>query len=359
VPQDVVHEVDTVLKPIPESLTKLVLKLKPAQLSKEISPKVAISRRVLYAKQNAPTLADIASKSVQETRDIGVHPIELDSATMSCIGFDIGQHSIELLWQGPDQYDRTIRLQEGKGKSPINGTGHRFERRNSSEYVKYGLKPVQFIALSSLGGERPADPNNPISLQSDTTSFDKLLNISIPISFKGQDSSQGFRQCIFWLVPTEELISCLPDSISRPMRKEFRENVKPFLQRLAIKTGQADDFDTTQYASLVDDKANPVSCQYFPGVCEGLPGLADLRVFPIPTSDYLNIEIHLNQSKKITYRIFDIAGHLLNDELPIKDYTVPGQYTEKIDLSGLGSGLYLLILTDEQGARMTKRFIKN
>jgi hypothetical protein len=335
--------------------------LSPTDTSKKTtSPTLDKSMpKIISKEQNVSILEIKTTKSDLVAKGIGVKTIELDSATMSCIGFDIGIHSIEILWQGPDQYDRTIRLEESKGKSLLNGTGHKYKRRTPSEWATYGLKPIQFIAISSYGGEKPADPNNPIGSQSETASFDKLLNISIPIALKGHDSTEVFSKCIFWLVPTEELIGCLPDSIAGPMRMEFRKNVKPILMDLAIKDGKPVDIDAMKYAIPVEDIANPVPCRYFPSFCEGLPGLNDLRVYPIPTSDFLSIEIHLVQSKKITYRIFDITGRLLNHELPTKDYTEPGQYTEKMDLSGLNSGLYLLVLTDDQGARMTRRILKN
>jgi hypothetical protein len=136
---NVLHATDTFQKQIPQTLVKSKPIIKSEQIKKEQSPKVANSRKTLYTEQNESKLSVKAAKSDKETKGIGVQPIELDSATMSCIGFDIGKHSIEMLWQGPDQYDRTILLEEDQGKSLINGTGHKYKRRTPSEYepVKY------------------------------------------------------------------------------------------------------------------------------------------------------------------------------------------------------------------------------
>ena len=63
-------------------------------------------------------------------------------------------------------------------------------------------------------------------------------------------------------------------------------------------------------------------------------------------------------AKTIDYRVFDLSGRLVIDEVPQKEYNSAGQHKEKIDLTHLNSGFYLLVLTDEMGARMTKRVVR-
>ena len=162
------------------------------------------------------------------------------------------------------------------------------------------MKPVKFIALSSRGENKPVTRRqNLYGYQLDPASFDILLNASSPIAIKGYNSAEKYMKVIFWLVPTVELINCLPDSIAVPMRKEFNRNIKPILAGLTEKNGKPVKIDTPQNVFSAEELANPVPCQYFPSFCEGLPGLDNLRVYPIPTSDFLNIEILLLQSKKI------------------------------------------------------------
>jgi len=103
-----------------------------------------------------------------------------------------------------------------------------------------------------------------------------------------------------------------------------------------------------------------VPCEYFPSFCEGLPGLDNLNIYPNPASDrIINIEVIISRGKSIDYRIFDLSGRMLIDDLPTRKYSSEGKYKETMDISSLTPGLYLLVLTDDEGARMTKRIVKN
>ena len=106
-------------------------------------------------------------------------------------------------------------------------------------------------------------------------------------------------------------------------------------------------------------KVEPVPCQYFPTFCEGLPGLDDINVYPNPATDLINVELTISRAKTVDFRVFDISGRLMIDELETKKYEDAGMYREQIDLSSLEEGFYLLVLTDDEGAKMTRRVIKN
>ena len=87
--------------------------------------------------------------------------------------------------------------------------------------------------------------------------------------------------------------------------------------------------------------------------------IENVNVYPNPASGIVNMEVILSRGKSIDYRIFDLSGRLLVDDMPTRKYPKEGKYTEKMDVSGLTPGLYLLVLTDDEGARMTKRIVKN
>ncbi len=348
---------------IPQNPVKSKPKIKSELPGKEDNPKVVTTRKVSTTEE-ADSMTNSKIDRAIETGNLGINPIALDSATLSCIGFDV-RYGVEILWQSPDGFDRSIRYDGRSEEFDLVWTRQGYKRQTPEEYAKFRLKPVKFVAMSMSGYAKPTTQCHFYGSQFDPSSFDKLLNISIPISMEGfhltqqLELRQEFEKYIFWIIPTEELINCLPDSISKPMRKEFHKNILPILESLTEKNGKPVDVDTTSDFIPPEELANPVPCLYFPSFCEGLPGLVNFSVYPIPSSDFLNIEILLLQSKKITYRLFDISGRLLNDKLPARNYSEPGQYTEKMDLSGLNSGLYLLVLTDQEGARMTRRILKN
>ncbi len=177
------------------------------------------------------------------------------------------------------------------------------------------------------------------------------LELSIPIEFIS-DSTQVGYQCTFWFLPSDELFNCLPDGIGEAMRKEYNYNVKPKIVELVI----IEDFHPTKTENTVPKEAQP--CVYFPSFCEGLSGLDNLNIYPNPVGDQLSVEVTLNRAKRIDYRIFDLAGRQVNLDYLDKKYPDSGIYTENFDMQALKPGFYLLVLTDLEGGKMTKRLVK-
>jgi len=192
--------------------------------------------------------------------------------------------------------------------------------------------------------------------------FSNMYDVSIPVRFIDDSLPEIVYKSIFWFYPTEEFFNKLPDSIGIPMSKEFKVNVKPALEYgFSITKGVliSDTNVLSQKESVKSKPEEAVPCQYFPSFCEGLPGLDNLNVYPNPTSGELNLEILLSEGKTIDYRIFDLSGRLMVDDVERKKYDGAGQYNQKMDLGHLENGFYLLVLTDEGGARMTRRIVKN
>lgn len=194
----------------------------------------------------------------------------------------------------------------------------------------------------------------------DSISHDQLIDLCIPIQFRSTPDEIGYTTT-FWFYSDERLFSVLPDSLAIPMRLEYVRNVRPVLKGSTIAS-KVNYYITGVRVDTVAKKTeqeDPVPCEFFPSFCEGLPGLQNLNVYPNPTTGTLNLELLLSESKTIDIRVFDLAGRVVNEELERKEYEATIQNREQLDLSHLQSGFYLLVLTDEQGARLTKRIVKN
>jgi hypothetical protein len=50
---------------------------------------------------------------------------------------------------------------------------------------------------------------------------------------------------------------------------------------------------------------------------------------------------------------------VISDEGSPENYPEGGQFKHQMDISKLQTGLYLLVMTDGEGAKLTKRFVKN
>jgi len=114
-----------------------------------------------------------------------------------------------------------------------------------------------------------------------------------------------------------------------------------------------------QKSGSVKEDNEPVPCVYFTNLCESLPGLDYINLYPNPATDKLNVDLVLQKAKEIQFRIYDLAGRMISDERAPTTYPESGQFKHQLDISTLQPGLYLLIMTDDEGAKLTRRFVKN
>jgi alpha-tubulin suppressor-like RCC1 family protein len=78
---------------------------------------------------------------------------------------------------------------------------------------------------------------------------------------------------------------------------------------------------------------------------------SSISVYPNPTNDIVNIDYTLSNSEKITIRITNIQGQIINE---IKVDANSGFQTETINLSNQSSGMYFITLTTENSSFTSK-----
>lgn len=275
--------------------------------------------------------------------------IILDRSHLPCLGFREVQDSLIYLYPGDVVGAEYSITPYGIG---FRGIFDPSELNSLSELPK--VAPLFTITDTRFRGTIRVNPLKFYDVDS-TVTRNNWIDVCVPIRFTG-DSGQVGSGSTFWFYPCEELFNCLPDSIGGPMRREFNANVKPLIENhRSIVTITIIERPEKEKTEILD----PVPCEYFPSFCEGLPGLDNLIVYPNPATDQISIEVLLSRSKTINYQIFDLSGRLLNDDLSARSYQGEGKYTEKMDISDLKSGFYLLVLSDNEGSRMTKRILKN
>jgi len=208
--------------------------------------------------------------------------------------------------------------------------------------------------------------------------FMDALELCIPIRIADTTLSQYVQDCIFWIYPNDRFLECLPPEIGEPMRKERNYQLKRmdplFIPRVrgtigiksegpamlsvnpGVPPGLAEQEKLKDHA--IED-TEPVPCVYFTNLCQILSGLDYVNLYPNPATDKLNVDLILNQSKQIRFRVMDLGGRLIQDEGAPESYAEGGRFTFSLDISNLQSGLYMLVMTDEEGAKLTKRFIKD
>lgn len=194
----------------------------------------------------------------------------------------------------------------------------------------------------------------------DGVPFMDALELCIPVKIGDPTLHQHVQDCIFWIYPNDRFLGCLPKEIGEPMRKERNYQLKRMDPNFVTKIdGRISIGASESKKGSVNEAIEPVPCVYFSNLCESLPGLDYVNLFPNPATDKLNIDLVLVKAKKIRFRVIDLGGRVITDYGSPENFNEGGQYKHQIDISNLQSGLYVLVMTDEEGAKLTKRFVKN
>jgi len=275
--------------------------------------------------------------------------IYLDHSLISSMGFNLTADSLVYRYGTSVEFWFTS---SGRGLESISNPAIKDDEKD-------GNKPF-LIAISNLLLKTTMNVVPSAFYQVDSTiTGSNWIDICVPVKFTNS-TGQLWDGSTFWFYPNTNFFECLPDSIGGPMREEFSVNVAPKIQinyRYTAATIVGVRAPDSIYNKIANEE--PVPCQYFPTFCEGLPGLDNLNVYPNPATDMLNAEVTISRGKSIDYRVFDISGRLMIDEVETQKYKDAGMYRQQIDLSSLEEGFYLLVLTDDEGAKMTRRIIKN
>ena len=208
--------------------------------------------------------------------------------------------------------------------------------------------------------------------------MDAAFDLCIPIRISDPAPSENASNYIFWVFPNERFFRCLPAEISNSFREEFyyqkQRLIPDDISKLVRSIDTIEEIDVPDKKNLKKSniihkdevteippeiKSEPVPCNYYSNLCETLPGLDYVTLYPNPASSSINLDMLIQNAKKIRFRVFDLSGRVMIDNGKPENYDQSGKYTYMIDISTLTSGLYMMVMTDEEGARITKRFIKN
>lgn len=184
-------------------------------------------------------------------------------------------------------------------------------------------------------------------------------DLIIPVQLDDSTASPDLQNWVMWVYPNDLFFECLPPEIGTPLRKEFNYQLKKVNPDSKPKMGNAIEIvENTPPIDNPIENSEPVPCVYFTNLCETLAGLDYVNLYPNPATDKINVDLVLESPKKIRYRVMDMGGRVISDEGSPSNYPNGGKVTHQIDISSLQQGIYLVVMTDEEGARVTRRFVK-
>ena len=100
------------------------------------------------------------------------------------------------------------------------------------------------------------------------------------------------------------------------------------------------------------------SCTYWYGssINEITNSIRDLKVYPVPADNELNLSFVVNESDQYKIRVFDILGNAVYSEQALFKR---GEVSKVLNISGLSSGLYFISVSGTKGLSVTKRISVN
>ena len=185
-------------------------------------------------------------------------------------------------------------------------------------------------------------------------------DLILPVQIDDSTLTPTLQALIFWIYPNEKFFSCLPPDIARPMIMEFNYQLKRLDPNLVLQLGGSIGLKGGGLQKDAGDYTDePVPCVYFTNLCETLSGLEYVNLYPNPATSQITVDLVLQKAKKIRFRVFDLSGKLISGDGPPQNYPEGGRVTYSVDISRLNPGFYLMVMTDEEGQRVTRRFVKN
>ena len=79
----------------------------------------------------------------------------------------------------------------------------------------------------------------------------------------------------------------------------------------------------------------------------------EVNVYPNPASEYFDLSLSLEQEVDLTIYIYDLNGRLVSST---KELNCVGDYTKRMNVSGLGSGMYLVVVKGDD-INFSKRLV--
>ncbi len=159
----------------------------------------------------------------------------------------------------------------------------------------------------------------------------KMIAVEIPI--KNSPDNQGF---ILWFLPSQDIIDLLPARYRAGLAQEFK-----LLENEDAICGAKIDVENC-YLDIWR-------------ACSG--AIENLRVFPNPVVNNLNIKFELKENRNIHFAIHDINGDKIKD---LKNNQTSGIGTNSylFDISDLRTGFYLIVVSSDNGEKAVQRIIK-
>jgi hypothetical protein len=153
------------------------------------------------------------------------------------------------------------------------------------------------------------------------------------------DALDYYESITLWYYPSEEFLSKLPEDIREQLEKEIE----------LVEEIQKGEMQPEEACAEVGDKESLL------GLCNlSKQTLTDLKVFPNPAQDVVNIEFYLLEPVQYKIILTDMTGNYIQD---ITDWRQGDEGIEQWFLTDRDNGTYLVQVITEKGEKLMAKFV--
>ncbi|TNE35952.1 T9SS type A sorting domain-containing protein, partial [bacterium] len=163
--------------------------------------------------------------------------------------------------------------------------------------------------------------------------FNYNINELIPIEISFDGKKTDF---IVWYEATDDFLKNLPPNILA--------KINPELAAISEQTDYCDNAPIEKNDAVMD-------------VWSGCSGaIKNMRVFPNPATNSSKVEFNLEDSRKIWIAVYDLSGKLIKSLYKAVEYK-KGNFDENLNLNGITSGMYYVLVKSDKGEQALQRII--
>ncbi len=177
----------------------------------------------------------------------------------------------------------------------------------------------------------------------DTVVVSKTVNHLVPVAVAINTKAE--QAVVLWYEPTPAVLAALPERYRTALERELKASEK--------------------YSSLCDIQ-NPQERKEIENAIAGRPffdtwrscaGVLSVKsVFPNPAREQSTVRFRLDAPRNITLSVHDIYGQRLSS-IPRTNELPSGEHELLLDLTGRTAGIYLVVLTTDNGEQAVQRII--
>jgi hypothetical protein len=188
--------------------------------------------------------------------------------------------------------------------------------------------------------------------------FQEVVNSLIPVLVTAPNADR--YQLVFWFTPSPAFLRELPQHLAQEIAEEYqllleKQPGKVESRKVLHRPGTRVKLGT---ALTTGEEGPPAkeTYQYFEAARSSISSARQLKLYPNPAQDKVNLSLTLEQPHELRISLTDISGKVIKVLTPMQTFG-SGVLTQNYSIRHLPAGIYVLVIESESGEKQTQRLI--